>query len=195
MQIIRSSVRAGFQVVEMKINDFYAFKDLLPMIKFRRPRLPVLFSKGQTFKLSADNPWKYEIESPQGDGVVSLEPIGKESPPLLHTSPLRPKYSGVIRLRENKLKDLQNMSQYLNPEGVAWVNNLVELHSSLPVIHHDDDDDEDAAVGSHLGVNQGLPEQHAVCHVLDDSLRSRAVFKPDTRQSTAKYGETTPPPT
>ena len=43
------------------------------------------------------------------------------------------------------------MSQYLNPEGVAWVNNLVELHSSLPVIHHDDDDDEDAALSPHDG--------------------------------------------
>ena len=150
MQIIRSSVKKGFKVVEMKQNDFYAFKDLLHMIKFRRPRPPVLFSKGQTFKLSADNLWKYHIESPQGVGIVSLEPIEVESP-LLHTSPLRPKYSGIIRLSDNKLKDLLKMRDYLNLEGEVWVNNLVELHSSLPANHHDDDDDEDAALGPHDG--------------------------------------------
>ena len=64
----------------MEQKDFFDIKSLLSKATFRKPREPILFSKGRTFILHRNNPWVFNIKTAEGNQDVSLEKV-KKAPP------------------------------------------------------------------------------------------------------------------
>ena len=145
VQYMQNAVKAGNNVIRMDQKDFFDVKSLLSKVTFRKPREPILFSKGRTFSLHRDNPWVFNIKAAEGSQDVSLEKVKKAPPnkkkgtknpatPLL-LDPLQEKYQGLIPLDAAKLTDLKNLKNFLETRaGKAGVDEVVAQQlTSVPI--------------------------------------------------------------
>ena len=126
------------------------------LVTVRKPKKPLLFSKGRNFTMTRNKPWSYKITSDRGTAEISLDKRYSKGPPAkrMGKSPLPPsslltsielvkQYIGfVIGVDETKIRHLQELKRFLTQDGHTWVQDLIDEQSSSPIMEDNIDEEE-----------------------------------------------------
>ena len=156
--IIRNARRAKVTTVQMAQHDFFDIKGLMDLVTVRKPKKPLLFSKGRNFTMTKDKPWSYQITSDRGRQEITLDKRfskgpptkrkGKAPPPppapLLTTKQLVKPYIGyVIGIDDTKIRHLGELQRFLTQDGRDWVEKVINEQSTSSVMEDNIFDEEE----------------------------------------------------
>ena len=157
-KIIRKGRTEGVVTIQMQQADFFNIKALEKKVTVRKPKKPLLFSKGRTFIMTKNKPWCYNMISDHGSAEVDLEkrnlkgPPEKRKnkttpvniPPPLMIDQLETPYVGkIVQLDAIKIRHLGDLKQFLSADGRSWVEQVTqEQEQAVSYIEEEIDQEE-----------------------------------------------------
>ena len=118
---------AGVSTCKMESSDFLDIKSLKKRITERKPtKEGLLFSKASKIVIHHDLPLKYTLTQGKETCVVDLQKKTSKVPFERDTIPLKYPDGSAIKVREEKLQDLQHFSDFLEVSGRQWIQEVVE---------------------------------------------------------------------
>ena len=157
-EIIRNARTEGVFTIQMQQADFFNVKALKNRVTIRRPKKPLLFSKGRTFILTKNKPWCYSMISDRGSADVDLEKRNLKGPPEKRknkTAPVNipsplmieqletPYVGKIVQLDAIKIRHLGELKQFLSADGRLWVEQVTqEQDQAVSYIEEERDEEE-----------------------------------------------------
>ena len=128
----------GAQVTKMTSNDFLNMKSLKDRITVRKTANPNFgFAKASSLVLHEDHPWEYKLCLGDKSVMVDLSKTSKrkkDKTPVIPIcrDPIPKKYpqGKAIKIKAEKLKDLQHFHDFLETTGRRWIQELSRLQLS-----------------------------------------------------------------
>ena len=116
----------GTATNKMESGDFLDIKSLKKRITERKPKPPLLFSKASKIVISRDHSMKYKLT--QGDETCMVDLTKSKSKVPFAQEPIPLKYPDgkAIKIKEEKLEDLQHFHDFLEQSGRRWITEVVE---------------------------------------------------------------------
>lgn len=138
----------------LKQEEIFNIKSLKKRITMRTTKAKDYgFSKARTIILTEKKPYQFRLVQASGSVMVDLKKKGTTE--LISNEPIPKKYlhGEAIKVSDDKLKDLQHFSDFLNHGGRSWISQVVagqttahqrpqidQEHEVTPVENIQDDD-------------------------------------------------------
>ena len=115
----------GTATYKMESSDFLDIKSLKKRITERKPRDGLLFSKASKIVIHRKYPMKYMLT--QGDQTCVVDLAKRTSKVPFAQDPIPLKYPDglAIKVKEEKLEDLQHFFDFLEVSGRKWIQEVV----------------------------------------------------------------------
>ena len=115
----------GTATNKMESGDFLDIKSLKKRITERKPRAGLLFSKASKIVIHRKYPMKYMLT--QGDETCVVDLAKRTSKVPFAQDPIPLKYPDglAIKVKEEKLEDLQHFFDFLEVSGRQWIQEVV----------------------------------------------------------------------
>ena len=115
----------GTATNKMESSDFLDIKSLKKRITERKPRDGLLFSKASKIVIHHRLPLKYTLTQGNQTCVVDLQKRTSKVPFARDPIPLKYPDGLAIKVKEEKLEDLQHFFDFLEVSGRQWIQEVV----------------------------------------------------------------------